>query len=96
MTAILALTRTYLFALRSARAKDTTINYLKLKSDPAIVLLFNPITGDGMFSSAIDARTAMPDGYYLIYPWIEFAETLDVNTANLRQYGWPAYETEGV
>jgi hypothetical protein len=96
ITAVLMLKTRYLRAIRSAEAKDSTINYRLLKSDRSISLLYNPITGDGKFSTKRTARAALEDGYYQAYPWIDFAETLAENNANLQKHGWPDYETEGV
>jgi hypothetical protein len=96
ITAVLMLKNRYLRALRSAEAKDATINYRRLKTDRSISLLYNPLTGDGKFSTRLDARAALADGYYQAYPWIGFAETLAENNANLLKRGWPDYDAEGV
>jgi hypothetical protein len=96
MTAVLCLRGAYLIAIKSAEAKDSSINYLRLKADHSLSLLLNPTTGDGMFSTKLAAKTACPDGYYECYPWVMFAETRAENNANLEKYGWPNYENDGV
>jgi len=93
---VLLLRNRYLWAIRSAEAKDPSIDYRRLKVDRSICLLYNPTTGDGMFSSRLDARTSLPDGYHEAYPWMNFSETLAENNEYLNAHGWPAYETEGV
>jgi hypothetical protein len=89
-TALLAEER-FIEAMQSAEAKDSTINYRKLKADRSITLLYNPATRDGKFSSKLNARAALADGYYEAFPHIDYAETLAQNIANLNKYGWPDY-----
>lgn len=96
MTAVLLNEARYLEALRSAEVKDSTIKYRNLKADRSISLLYNPATKDGKFSTKLTARMALADGYYEAYPWVEYADSLVRNNANLQIYGWPAYENEGV
>jgi len=86
----------YLEAMRSAEVKDSTINYRRLKVDRSISLLYNPATKDGIFSSKLNARSGLLSGYYEAYPWVEYADTLAKNNANLLHYGWPDYEAEGI
>jgi hypothetical protein len=81
----------YIEAMQSAEAKDGTINYRKLKADRSISLLYNPATRDGKFSSKLNARSELPNGYYEAFPHIDYAETLAENNANLKKYGWPDY-----
>jgi hypothetical protein len=96
ITAVLLLKTRYLWALRSAEAKDRTINYRVMKADRSICLLYNPLTGDGKFSSRLNARGELANGYYLAYPWMNFSETLVENNEYLHANGWPDYESEGV
>jgi hypothetical protein len=91
-TAVLLSKERYIEAMQSAEAKDSTINYRRLKADRSISLLYNPATRDGKFSTKLNARTALADGYYEAFPHIDYAETLAQNNANLAKYGWPDYE----
>ena len=86
----------YVEAMRSAEAKNSSINYRQLKADRSISLIYNPATKDGMFSSKLNARSGLLSGYYEAYPWVEYADTLAKNNANLLQYGWPDYSAEGI
>ena len=95
-TAVLLTKERYIEAMRSAEAKDSSINYRRLKSDRSISLLYNPATRDGKFSSKLNARASLTDGYYEAFPWSEYATTLAQNNANLQKYGWPAYEEKGI
>ena len=95
-TAVLLNKFRYLEAIRSAEAKDRTINYRKLKSDRSISLIYNPATEDGQFVLKLTARSYLPQGYYEAFPHIDYAETLAQNNANLKTQGWPEYEKEGV
>jgi 5-hydroxyisourate hydrolase-like protein (transthyretin family) len=95
-TAVLLSKERYLEAIRSAEAKDRTVNYRKLKADRSISLLYNPATEDGKFTSKLNARSELANGYYEAFPHIDYAETLAQNNANLLKYGWPEYEKEGV
>ena len=92
MTAALLSEERYIEAMQSAEAKDSTINYRRLKADRSIALLYNPTTRDGKFSTKLNARSALVDGYYEAFPHIDYAETLTQNNANLAKYGWPDYE----
>jgi hypothetical protein len=91
-TAALLSEERFLEAMASAETKDRSINYAKLKSNPSIVLLYNPSTGDGKFSTKLMARAELQNGYYQAYPHVDYAETLAQNNANLQKYGWPDYE----
>ena len=95
-TAVLLTKERYIEAMRSAEAKDSSINYRRLKSDRSISLLYNPATRDGKFSSKLNARASLTDGYYEAFPWSEYATTLAQNNANLQKYGWPACEEKGI
>lgn len=95
-TAVLLSKERYLEAIRSAEVKDPTKNYRLLKSDRSIILLYNPATRDGKFTTKLLARTFLGDGYYEAWPHIGYAQTLAENLKNLEIYGWPAYELEGV
>ena len=94
--AVLLSKERYIEAMHSASSKDGSINYRRLKADRSISLLYNPATRDGKFSSKLNARAGLAEGYYEAFPWIEFAETLAQNNANLQKYGWPDYGTEGI
>jgi len=95
-TAVLLSKERFIEAMRSAEAKDRSINYRRLKADRSIALLYNPATGDGRFSTKLAARAGLVEGYYEAFPHIEYAETLAQNNANLQKYGWPDYEKEGI
>jgi hypothetical protein len=95
-TAVLLSKERYIEAMQSAEAKDSSINYRRLKADHSISLLYNPATRDGKFSSKLNARAGLDDGYYEAFPWSEYATTLAQNNANLQKYGWPAYDKEGI
>ena len=95
-TAVLLTKERYIEAMQSAKAKDGSINYSRLKADHSISLLYNPATRDGKFSSKLNARAGLADGYYEAFPWSEYATTLAQNNANLQKYGWPAYDKEGI
>jgi hypothetical protein len=105
-TSVLMLPTRFIETMKSAEAKDSSIDYHRLKSDPSICLLYNPNTHDGKFSTKRDwdAQVALIEGrnytatrgYFRAYPWIEFAETLAENNANLLKYGWPDYEKYGI
>lgn len=90
-TAVLLSKERYVEAMKSAEAKDSTINYRKLKADRSISLLYNPATGDGKFTTKLKALSELTNGYYEAFPHIEYAETLAQNNANLSKYGWPDY-----
>jgi len=94
--AVLLTKERYIEAMQSAEAKDGSINYRRLKADWSISLLYNPATRDGKFSSKLNARAGLADGYYEAFPWSEYATTLAQNNANLQKYGWPDYMTEGI
>jgi hypothetical protein len=89
-TALLSEER-YIEAMLSAEAKDRTIDYRRLKADRSITLLYNPATKDGKFSTKLNARAELPNGYYEAFPHIDYAETVAENNANLKKYGWPEY-----
>lgn len=89
-TALLSEER-YIEAMLSAEAKDSSINYRRLKAERSITLLYNPATKDGKFSAKLNARAELPNGYYEAFPHIDYAETLAQNNANLAKYGWPEY-----
>lgn len=91
-TAVLLSKERYIEAMQSARAKDPSINYRKLQADRSITLLYNPATRDGKFGPKLSSRAELLNGYYEAYPHIDYAETLQENTANLAKYGWPSYE----
>ena len=95
-TAVLLTKERYIEAMRSAEAKDGSVNYRRLKADRSISLLYNPANRDGKFSSKLDARAGLAEGYYEAFPWSEYAKTLAQNNANLQKYGWPAYDKEGI
>jgi hypothetical protein len=95
-TAVLLSKERYVEAMQSAEAKDSSINYVKIKADSRICLLYNPSTRDGKASTKLLARTELTNGYYVAWPWCEYADTLAKNLANLEKYGWPAYEDEGI
>jgi tetratricopeptide (TPR) repeat protein len=96
----------FIKAMRLAEAKDSSIDYNRLKSDPSICLLMQLGTDKCKFSTTQewDAQSALlkgrnytaTHGYIRVYPWIEFAETLAENNANLERYGWPDYEKYGI
>lgn len=90
-TAALLKRDVYLAAMLSAEAKDRTINYRRLKADRSITLLYNPDTKDGKFSTKLNARGELLNGYYEAFPHIRFATTLAENNENLNKYGWPEY-----
>jgi len=95
-TAVLLSRERFIEAMRSAEAKDSSISYRRLKADRFIALLYNPATRQGRFSTKLAARASLVDGYYEAFPHIEYAETLAQNSANLKKYGWPDYEREGI
>jgi len=90
-TAALLKRQVYIAAMLSAEAKDSTINYRKLKADRSIALLYNPDTKDGKFSTKLNARAELLNGYYEAFPHISWATTVTENNANLNKYGWPEY-----
>lgn len=90
-TALLSEER-YVEAMKSAEAKDSSISYRKLKADRSIALLYNPATRDAKFSTKLNARAELANGYYEAFPHIDYAETLQQNNANLAKCGWPDYE----
>lgn len=90
-TAVLLDKKRYIAAMRSAGAKDGTTNYRKLRADRSITLLYNPDTKDGKFSSKLNARAELLNGYYEAFPHIRYATTLAENYENLNKYGWPEY-----
>jgi hypothetical protein len=91
MTSALLDKKRYIAAMLSAKAKDPSINYRKIKADRSIVLLYNPNTKDGKFSSKLNARAELANGYYEAFPHIRYADTLQKNIENLNTYGWPDY-----
>lgn len=91
-SAVLLVKSVYVEAMQSAELKNNAVNYRKIQADPSIVLIYNPETKDGMFSSRLTAIQHYQDGYYLAYPQIRYAQSLAENNANLRKYGWPAWE----
>lgn len=95
-TAVLLDRTRYLRAIRSAEQKNNLIKYRQLKSDRSIILLYNPATQDGKFSSKLSARTELTNGYYEAWPHIKPATTLAQNLELLHKRGWPEYEVEGV
>ena len=95
-TAVLLTKERFIEVMQSAEAKDGSINYRRLKADRSISLLYNPAIRDGKFSSKLNARSSMEDGYYEAFPWSEYATTLAQNNANLQKYDWPAYDREGI
>lgn len=95
-TAVLLDRTRYLRAIRSAEEKNALIKYRQLKSDRSIILLYNPATKDGKFSSKLAARTELANGYYEAWPHIKPATTLPQNLDLLAARGWPEYEKEGV
>jgi hypothetical protein len=82
----------YTAAIQSAEAKDRTINYRKLQADPSIILIYNPLTKDGIFTSRLGALSYKEEGYYPAWPHVRYAQTLAENNANLKKYGWPKWE----
>ena len=95
-TAVLLTKERYIEAMQSAEVKDGSINYRRLKADRSISLLYNPATRGGKFSSKLNARAGLANGYYEAFPWTEYATTLAQNNANLQKYGWLAYDKEGI
>jgi hypothetical protein len=91
-TAALLDKKRYLAAMVSAEAKDSTINYRRIQADRSITLLYNPSTKDGKFSTKLNARGELLNGYYEAFPHVRFATTLAENNENLAKYGWPDYE----
>jgi len=91
-SAVLLVKSVYVEAMQSAELKNNAVNYRKIQADPSIVLIYNPETKDGMFSSRLTAIQHYRDGYYLAYPQIRYAQSLAENNTNLQKYGWPAWE----
>jgi len=52
-TAVLLSGYRYVEAMKSAEAKDSSINYRRLQADRSISLLYNPATGDGKRDRAV-------------------------------------------
>ena len=88
-TAVLLSGYRYVEAMKSAEAKDSSINYRRLQADRSISLLYNPATGDGKFSTKLAARAELANGYYEAFPHIDYAQTIQENNANLARLGWP-------
>lgn len=82
----------YVEAMKSAEAKDSSINYRRLQADRSISLLYNPATGDGKFSTKLAARAELANGYYEAFPQIDYAQTIQENNANLARLGWPDWK----
>ena len=90
-TAVLLSGYRYVEAMKSAEAKDSSINYRRLQADRSISLLYNPATGDGKFSTKLAARAELINGYYEAFPHIDYAQTIQENNAALARLGWPDY-----
>lgn len=91
-SAVLLVKSVYIAAMLSAEAKDPSINYRKLQADPSIILIYNPLTKDGIFANHLSALPYKSQGYYPAYPHIRYAQTLAKNNVNLKKYGWPKWE----
>lgn len=95
-TTILCLKLIYLDMLRKAQETDSSIRYRHLRTDPNLSLLFNTTTRECKFGTKLEARTERLNDFLEVFPWINFAATRKENLANLRLYGWPDYDSEGV
>jgi hypothetical protein len=91
-SSVLLVKSIYTAAIQSAEAKDRSINYRKLKADPSIILIYNPLTKDGIFTTPLGALPYKAEGYYPAYPHVRYAQTLAENNANLKKFGWPKWE----
>ena len=81
----------YVEAMKSAEAKDSSINYRRLQADRSLALLYNPATRDGKFSTKLAAKSELVNGYYEAFPHIDYAQTIQENNAALSRLGWPDY-----